>query len=101
MSPDAPELITLRVRISGNVQGVWYRGWSIETARALGLSGWVRNRADGTVEALLHGPETVVRDMVDACRKGPSGARVADVTVEPAEAKGDDVAGGFTQRPTV
>jgi len=80
---------------------VWYRGWAVEIDRAQGLSGWVRNRADGTVEALLHGPEAAVRDMVDACRKGPPSVRVADVMVEPVEASGDDLAGGFSQRPTV
>nr|HRQ82573.1 acylphosphatase [Azospirillaceae bacterium] len=48
--------ICRRAEITGRVQGVWYRGWTVETARALGLDGWVRNRADGSVEALFAGP---------------------------------------------
>lgn len=64
------EATTIRVRITGRVQGVWYRGWAIGQARQLGLSGWVRNRQDGSVEAVLHGPELAVRTMVERCREG-------------------------------
>jgi len=92
---------TVRLRITGKVQGVWYRGWTVETARGLGLEGWVRNRRDGSVEALLHGPEPVVQDMIAACRQGPPAARVADVVTEPAAAGPDDLGDGFNQRPTV
>ena len=84
-------------RISGRVQGVWYRGWTVERASALGLQGWVRNRADGTVEALFAGPSATVDAMLAACREGPPAARVADVAVEAAE---DPGAGAFEQRPT-
>lgn len=77
-----------KVRISGRVQGVWYRGWAVRQATALGLRGWVRNRADGTVEALFAGPPSDVDAMVEACREGPPAARVDSVTavaVEPEE----------------
>ena len=59
--PGMSDTITVRVRISGRVQGVWYRGWTVDEARRLGLSGWVRNRRDGSVEAVFSGPEHVVR----------------------------------------
>ena len=55
----------VRVRISGRVQGVWYRGWAVDTARNLGVQGWVRNRRDGTVEALFAGPLEAVQRMVE------------------------------------
>ena len=69
----------VRVVISGRVQGVWFRGWTIETAQKHGLDGWVRNRADGTVEAVFAGPDEQVDDMVKACRRGPPMARVTDL----------------------
>ncbi len=75
---------TVRVRITGRVQGVWYRGWTVDQATARGLSGWVRNRRDGSVEALFHGPVSVVGEMVEACRRGPPAARVDAVTQMPA-----------------
>lgn len=56
---------SVRLRIIGRVQGVWFRGWAVDQARELGLSGWVRNRGDGSVEALLAGPESRVRSMID------------------------------------
>jgi acylphosphatase len=88
----------VRARISGRVQGVWYRGWTVERATALGLSGWVRNRADDTVEALFAGPADAVDAMLAACREGPPAAVVRDVAVE---TTGDPGAGPFEQRPTV
>jgi acylphosphatase len=72
------------VTISGRVQGVGYRYWVEQQARALGLEGWVRNRRDGSVEALFAGPEGVVSDMVASSRRGPSSARVNAVQEEPA-----------------
>lgn len=85
------------VRIRGHVQGVWYRGWTVATAGTLGIRGWVRNRSDGSVEALFVGPETALRDMVELCRSGPPGARVE--TVEEATAE-DDGSVDFRQQPT-
>ncbi|MCC7272994.1 MAG: acylphosphatase, partial [Alphaproteobacteria bacterium] len=66
-----PADIAARLRIAGRVQGVWYRAWTVETAQALGLRGWVRNRADGSVEALLIGPAAAVDAMAARCRQGP------------------------------
>jgi acylphosphatase len=90
----------VRVRIRGRVQGVWFRGWTCEEAIRHGLAGWVRNRRDGSVEALLVGSPAAVEAMIAACRSGPSHARVDDVTVEDAGAEADDVA-GFDQRATL
>ena len=88
----------VRATFEGQVQGVWFRAWTTDEAVARGLDGWVRNRADGTVEALFSGPAKVVEDMVAACRKGPPAARVTAVRLEPAEAPGET---GFHQAPTV
>ena len=74
------ERIAVRARIEGRVQGVWYRGWIVDQATARDLAGWVRNRRDGTVEALFAGPEATVRDMLALCHKGPPAARVTGVT---------------------
>lgn len=91
------EATTIRVRITGRVQGVWYRGWAVDQARRLGLAGWVRNRLDGSVEAVLSGPEDAVRAMIERCRQGPPGARVSAVTEQIETAP---VAPGFRQAPT-
>lgn len=85
------------LRIEGRVQGVWYRGWAVVEAERRGLRGWVRNRGDGSVEALLIGEEAAVAAMIEACRRGPPAARVAAVTERPAA---DDGSPGFFQRPT-
>ena len=70
---------TVRVVVSGRVQGVGYRAWTERHARRRGLSGSVRNRLDGSVEAVLSGPAEAVNGMLVAMRTGPSGARVDDV----------------------
>ncbi|MHA1537769.1 MAG: acylphosphatase [Alphaproteobacteria bacterium] len=77
MSVDGRHAIRLRIR--GRVQGVWYRGWMVDEARARGLAGWVRNRRDGSVEALIVGPEADLRDMIASCGRGPRLARVEDI----------------------
>lgn len=87
----------IRVVISGRVQGVWYRGWTSDQAEQLGLRGWVRNRRDGSVEALFTGDEALVREMIERCRRGPPAARVK--RVDEFEADGPAPA-GFEQRPT-
>ena len=97
---EAVDDATLRLRITGKVQGVWFRGWTVKKARGLGLTGWVRNRRDGAVEALIHGPHRSLEAMVFASRQGPPAARVTEVAVEKALVSGEDLAGGFTQRPT-
>jgi len=88
----------VRVRVSGRVQGVWYRGWTVERATLYGLSGWVRNRADGSVEALFAGHPVAVDAMLGECRRGPPAARVREVQIAPAEWSGE---AGFNQRETV
>ncbi len=69
----------VHVQISGHVQGVAYRAWTERRAEALGLSGWVRNRADGSVEAVFCGPPDRVETMLADCREGPRLARVDKV----------------------
>ena len=88
---------TVRLRITGQVQGVGYRLWMTRTAASLGLRGWVRNRKDGSVEALVTGAPEAVAAMIEAARKGPFGAQVSDVTVTPDK---DDGSVGFVARPT-
>ena len=71
--------------ITGRVQGVGYRHWLTARAAALGVSGWVRNRADGAVEALLAGETDAVEELARLCRRGPPAAAVASITEELAE----------------
>jgi acylphosphatase len=87
----------VRVRIQGRVQGVAYRAWTIEAARARALRGWVRNLTDGAVEALFIGPDAAVADMIRACRRGPRLAAVVRIEEYPAD---DDGSVEFRQLPT-
>ena len=87
-----------RLAITGRVQGVGYRDWAVATGQRLGLSGWVRNRTDGSVEALVVGDDEAVGRMIEACRRGPTLARVDAVDVEPVDL--DVLPSGFTRRPT-
>ena len=87
-----------RLTITGRVQGVGYRDWAISTGRGLGLSGWVRNRTDGSVEALIVGDDAAVGAMINACRSGPTIARVDALDVEPVDL--DVLPQGFTLLPT-
>jgi acylphosphatase len=87
--------IARMVKIFGRVQGVFFRQWTINQARALGVAGWVRNAPDGTVEAQVEGDEEGVSKMIDGMRRGPSQARVEDLTVESIEPEGIS---GFTVR---
>jgi acylphosphatase len=87
-----------RLTITGRVQGVGYRDWAMMTGTRLGLTGWVRNRSDGAVEALVVGEEGAVGQMIEACRRGPSLARVDQIDVEPVDL--DILPEGFTQLPT-
>lgn len=84
------------MRVTGRVQGVAYRAWARGEAKALGLRGWVRNRGDGSVEAVVAGPEAAVEEMITAMGEGPGAARVTDVWTDPVDPAG--VATGFTIR---
>lgn len=88
---------TVKAVISGRVQGVGYRAWALVTARSLGLSGWVRNRKDGTVEAVFHGEAETVARMVESCKRGSMLAKVASVEIFP----WDEAPQGFTSLPTL
>jgi acylphosphatase len=83
--------------IEGKVQGVWFRAWTVDQARRLGLDGWVRNRPDGSVEAVFAGPAKAVDQMLAACAKGPPMARVTAVRTEPGERPAGP---GFRKLPT-
>ena len=90
--------IAVRAVIGGKVQQVGYRMWTVRNAGELGLRGWVRNRRDGSVEALFIGPAAAVDAMLERCRRGPRLAEVSGVDRFPAA---DDGAQGFEQRETV
>ncbi|AFZ30671.1 Acylphosphatase [Gloeocapsa sp. PCC 7428] len=80
--------IQVHVLVSGRVQGVGYRMATYDVAQALGLNGWVRNLADGRVEAVFEGSKDVVEEMVRWCRQGSRAAVVEDVAVEYKESEG-------------
>jgi acylphosphatase len=88
----------VRLSIRGRVQGVAYRAWAVGQAAALGLRGWVRNRDDGSVEAVVAGDALAVDEFITAARRGPRAARVSQVDVAPAAP--DVVGQGFRQLPT-
>lgn len=94
---DKPSM-RLFIRVSGRVQGVGYRDWTRRTAGALGLTGWVRNRRDGAVEALAIGPATQVAALVKAMKSGPPLASVAAIETRIDET--DEAPQGFEVRPT-
>ena len=83
-------MIAKRLLIAGRVQGVGYRDWMVAKARDLGVSGWVRNRRDGSVEALIAGEVAAVEELSRLCRRGPRFSEVSSITEEladpPAEA---------------
>src|SRR6266853_5145526 len=88
---------SVRVRIEGGVQGVGYRYWTERVAGELGLAGWVRNRRDGSVEALFSGPVDDVAQMLERCKDGPPSARVTAVQVVE---EGGAAPDGFDVLPT-
>ena len=92
------DITSLRFRIEGFVQAVGYRNYLIEEATKLGLDGWVRNRSDGTVEALACGPTRAIEAFFAVCARGPAGSRVANVEMHKAEPPAEK---GFHRRSSV
>jgi acylphosphatase len=90
-------MICRRLTITGRVQNVWYRDWLVEQAQAIGITGWVRNRADRSVEALACGSSEMIDAIVARARQGSPASRVADVVIEEVPAQVFD---GFEKRPT-
>ena len=90
---------TVRLQITGKVQNVWFRGWTERTAKGLGLTGWVRNRKDGSVEAVISGPAAAVDQLMAQCWDGPPAAKVANIQVEDYPAPPPKP--GFHQVPTL
>jgi acylphosphatase len=88
-------MIALRLTVHGRVQGVFYRNWTVAAARQLGVTGWVKNNPDGTVEALVQGEEPAVRRMVAAMHQGPPHAAVARIEQQACEPEG---LSGFERR---
>ena len=91
-------MIRRRLRITGKVQGVFYRAWFAGQAEALGLAGWVRNRADGSVEAVVEGMAERVEEAIERARQGSPASRVEDVQVSDDTA--DERLDGFVTRRT-
>ena len=87
-----------RLIVTGRVQGVFYRAWTEQVARGLGLRGWVRNRSDGSVEICVRGELAAIDRLVEACRAGPPAAQVDDVIVSVCD---EPVPDDFRKRPTV
>jgi len=92
--------VTLHLRISGRVQGVGYRYSLGAEAQAAGINGWVRNRRDGTVEAVLQGDSQAVDKVVAWAKRGPPAARVTQVDAQPARDEFDRPYAEFEQLPT-
>lgn len=86
-----------RLIVRGRVQGVFYRNWTIEQARALGLTGWVRNLGSGEVEILANGADADIAELIQRCRRGPPAALVEEVQVTDAAPEPIE---RFEKRPT-
>jgi acylphosphatase len=92
--------LTLHLRISGRVQGVGYRAALQSAAQANGIGGWVRNRRDGTVEAIVQGSREGVESVLAWARRGPPAARVSQLKADPAQGEFNCLYSGFEQLPT-
>lgn len=90
-------IIARHLTIQGRVQGVFYRDWAIRTAQTLGIAGWIRNRQDGSVEALAIGVPDALDAFIARCRAGSPSARVDTLIVTEAE---PEPCTGFERRPT-
>jgi acylphosphatase len=93
-----PKIATFRLRIFGRVQGVGYRAWAAQKARKLGLTGWVRNLTDGSVECAAQGPKDAIEALITACHAGPPLARV--VQVDSRQTSESEAFTSFRQLPT-
>ena len=82
--------VALQIRVTGMVQGVFFRAWTAERARALGVVGWVRNASDGSVETHLEGDKHDVQQLIDLLNQGPPAAHVDHVNVEVTDPEGSD-----------
>lgn len=91
-------MIARRIRVSGKVQGVWFRDWTLLEANALGVSGWVRNRLDRSVEVMAVGDADAVLRFISRLHEGSPASRVASVEVEEVAVEPIE---GFSRRPTV
>jgi acylphosphatase len=80
--------VARHVRVTGRVQGVFFRAWARDEAQALGVSGWIRNCSDGSVEALVEGEAEAIEELIDLLREGPPGAQVEDVEIEETDREG-------------
>jgi acylphosphatase len=78
---NSSEFCRVRVKIAGRVQGVYFRASALQQAQNLGLTGWVRNCSDGSVETIAEGPKVKLEELLAWCRRGPSGARVSHVDI--------------------
>ncbi len=92
--------VTRHLVISGRVQGVGFRFYAERKARELGLSGWVRNRRDGTVEAVIQGEPGAIEAMTSWARRGPPSAQVTDVRISEGGGEYREEYSGFETRPT-
>ena len=92
------EVISMNVRIEGDVQGVGFRDYAVREANRRGLKGWVRNRSDGTVEMVAAGLRGDVEAFIAVCITGPGGAKVTAFNLQPTELPGTL---GFTRRPSL
>lgn len=90
-------MIARRLIVRGRVQGVFYRNWTMTTARSLKLTGWVRNLSSGEVEILAIGPQEAIEDLEKQCRRGPYGAKVEEILSSKAAV---EPLAGFEKRPT-
>lgn len=93
-------MITRHLSIKGRVQGVGFRNYMTYKAQQLGISGWVRNRHDGSVEAVVQGTEAAVAAIIECAQRGPRASQVSGVTVSDGETDSND-GGGFETRDTV
>jgi len=97
---DPSGLSALHVVFHGRVQGVWFRGFTCRNAQELGVTGWVRNRLDGTVEAQMVGEGRQINELLRRCRKGPPAAKVEQAIGQPGPVP-DPVPADFRQRDTM